>query len=86
MDPATSEFFRDGVYDYAGEGVKRTIEEHAKYLAGLVSRYPIASIEDAMAEDDLKGWKLLMGMLGNKCQPELPAPGRGAPAPFCWQQ
>jgi enolase len=68
MDPATSEFFRDGVYDYAGEGVKRSIEEHAEYLAGLVSRYPIASIEDAMAEDDLKGWKLLMDVLGSKCQ------------------
>ncbi|QMU71826.1 phosphopyruvate hydratase [Streptacidiphilus sp. P02-A3a] len=68
MDPATSEFFRDGVYDYAGEGVKRTVEEHAEYLAGLVSRYPIASIEDAMAEDDLKGWKLLMEVLGDKCQ------------------
>jgi enolase len=68
MDPATSEFFRDGVYHYAGEGVERTVEEHAEYLAGLVSRYPIASIEDAMAEDDLKGWKLLMDVLGDRCQ------------------
>ncbi|MFJ8741434.1 phosphopyruvate hydratase [Embleya sp. NPDC127516] len=68
MDPASSEFFRDNVYDYAGEGVKRSIEEHAEYLAGLVSRYPIASIEDPMAEDDLKGWKLLMDVLGSKCQ------------------
>ncbi|WP_433498650.1 phosphopyruvate hydratase [Sphaerimonospora sp. CA-214678] len=68
MDPATSEFFRDGVYDYAGEGVKRTVEEHAEYLSGLVSRYPIASIEDAMAEDDIKGWKLLMDVLGDRCQ------------------
>lgn len=68
MDPASSEFFRDNVYDYAGEGVKRSIEEHAEYLAGLVSRYPIASIEDPMAEDDLKGWKLLMDVLGSNCQ------------------
>ncbi|RJQ75499.1 phosphopyruvate hydratase [Pseudonocardiaceae bacterium YIM PH 21723] len=68
MDPATSEFYRDGVYDYAGEGVKRTVEEHAEYLAGLVARYPIASIEDAMAEDDFDGWKLLMQVLGDKCQ------------------
>jgi len=68
MDPAASEFFRDGVYDYAGEGVKRSIEEHAEYLAGLVSRYPVASIEDAMAQDDLKGWKLLMDVLGDRCQ------------------
>ncbi|MGW1990378.1 phosphopyruvate hydratase [Embleya sp. NPDC001921] len=68
MDPASSEFFRDGVYDYAGEGVERSIEEHAEYLAGLVSRYPIASIEDPMGEDDLKGWKLLMDVLGDRCQ------------------
>ncbi|MBT2492938.1 phosphopyruvate hydratase [Streptomyces sp. ISL-96] len=68
MDPATSEFFRDGVYDYAGEGKKRSIEEHAQYLSDLVSRYPIASIEDAMAEDDFEGWKLLMQVLGDKCQ------------------
>ena len=68
MDPAASEFFRDGVYDYAGEGVKRSIEEHAEYLAALVSRYPVASIEDAMAQDDLKGWKLLMDVLGDRCQ------------------
>ncbi|PRH79811.1 phosphopyruvate hydratase [Streptomyces solincola] len=68
MDPATSEFFKDGVYDYAGEGVKRSVEEHAQYLAGLVSRYPVASIEDAMAEDDFEGWKLLMEVLGDKCQ------------------
>ncbi|MFC1417830.1 phosphopyruvate hydratase [Streptacidiphilus cavernicola] len=68
MDPATSEFYRNGVYDYAGEGVERSVEEHVEYLAGLVSRYPIASIEDAMAEDDLKGWKLLMQVLGDRCQ------------------
>ncbi|WP_371617704.1 phosphopyruvate hydratase [Streptomyces sp. NBC_00454] len=68
MDPATSEFFKDGVYDYAGEGVKRSIEQQVEYLAGLVSRYPISSIEDAMAEDDFDGWKLLMQELGDKCQ------------------
>jgi enolase len=68
MDPATSEFFEDGVYDYAGEGVKRSVEEHAQYLAGLVARYPVASIEDGMAEDDFAGWKLLMEVLGDKCQ------------------
>ncbi|WP_328315974.1 phosphopyruvate hydratase [Streptomyces sp. NBC_00388] len=68
LDPATSEFFHDGVYDYAGEGVKRSIDEHAAYLAELVSRYPIASIEDAMAEDDIEGWKQLTASLGNKIQ------------------
>lgn len=68
MDPATSEFFRDGVYDYAGEGVRRSPEEHVVYLAGLVERHPVASIEDAMAEDDLDGWRLLMGRLGDRVQ------------------
>jgi enolase len=68
MDPATSEFFRDGVYDYAGEGRRRTVEEHVDYLAGLVARYPVASIEDPMAGDDLDGWRLLMSRLGEHCQ------------------
>lgn len=56
---AASEFFRDGGYDYAGEGRKRSIEEHLGYLGGLVERYPIASIEDPMAEEDFEGWKRL---------------------------
>ncbi|MEU1513138.1 phosphopyruvate hydratase [Streptomyces sp. NPDC005811] len=68
MDPATSEFYRNGVYDYAGEGVKRSVEEHIAYLAGLVARYPIASIEDAMAEDDIEGWKQVTRELGGKIQ------------------
>ncbi|TKA01398.1 phosphopyruvate hydratase [Actinacidiphila oryziradicis] len=68
MDPATSEFFRDGIYDYVGEGRRRTLEEHVDYLAGLVARYPVASIEDPMAEDDLDGWRLLMSRLGERCQ------------------
>ncbi|GAA3810839.1 phosphopyruvate hydratase [Streptomyces coacervatus] len=68
MDPATSEFFRDGVYDYAGEGVRRTPAEHADYLAALVDRYPVASIEDPMAEDDHDGWRALTARLGDRCQ------------------
>ncbi|MEU6375061.1 phosphopyruvate hydratase [Streptomyces sp. NPDC046909] len=68
MDPATSEFFRDGVYDYAGEGVRRTPAEHAAYLAELVDRYPVASIEDPMAEDDHDGWRDLTARLGERCQ------------------
>ncbi|WAZ26262.1 phosphopyruvate hydratase [Streptomyces cinnabarinus] len=68
MDPATSEFFRDGVYDYAGEGVRRTPAEHADYLATLVDRYPVASIEDPMAEDDHEGWRALTARLGDRCQ------------------
>ncbi|MFE5867727.1 phosphopyruvate hydratase [Streptomyces roseifaciens] len=68
LDPATSEFFRGGVYDYAGEGVKRSVEEHVAYLTELVSRYPIASIEDAMAEDDIEGWKQVTAELGGRIQ------------------
>ncbi|GHE05035.1 phosphopyruvate hydratase [Streptomyces alanosinicus] len=68
MDPATSEFFRDGVYDYTGEGVRRTPAEHADYLAGLVERHPVASIEDPMAEDDHAGWRELTARLGDRCQ------------------
>ncbi|MEV6115215.1 phosphopyruvate hydratase [Streptomyces sp. NPDC052109] len=68
MDPASSEFFRDGVYDYTGEGVRRTAAEHADYLAGLVDRYPVASIEDPMAEDDHDGWRELTARLGDRCQ------------------
>ncbi|NUP17616.1 MAG: phosphopyruvate hydratase [Streptomyces sp.] len=68
MDPATSEFFRDGVYDYAGEGVRRTPAEHADYLAALVDAYPVASVEDPMAEDDHEGWRALTARLGDRCQ------------------
>jgi enolase len=68
MDPASSEFFRDGVYDYTGEGVRRTPTEHAGYLAALVDRYPVASIEDPMAEDDHDGWLDLTARLGDRCQ------------------
>jgi enolase len=68
MDPASSEFFRDGVYDYAGEGVRRTPSEHADYLAGLIDNYPVVSIEDPMAEDDLDGWRELTARVGDRCQ------------------
>ncbi|MEV6759286.1 phosphopyruvate hydratase [Streptomyces sp. NPDC051105] len=68
MDPASSEFFRDGGYDYTGEGVRRTPAEHADYLAALVDRYPVASIEDPMAEDDHAGWRDLTARLGDRCQ------------------
>ncbi|MFE5393206.1 phosphopyruvate hydratase [Streptomyces sp. NPDC056568] len=68
MDPASSEFFRDGVYDYAGEGVRRTPAEHAEYLVKLIDAYPVVSIEDPMAEDDLTGWRDLTGRVGDRCQ------------------
>ncbi|MER7775976.1 phosphopyruvate hydratase [Streptomyces sp. NPDC096191] len=68
MDPASSEFFRDGVYDYAGEGVRRTPSEHADYLAKLIDAYPVVSIEDPMAENDLDGWRELTARVGDRCQ------------------
>ncbi|MFJ8857601.1 phosphopyruvate hydratase [Streptomyces sp. NPDC102451] len=68
MDPASSEFFRDGVYDYAGEGVRRTPSENADYLAGLIDAYPVVSIEDPMAENDLDGWRELTARVGDRCQ------------------
>src|SRR5690348_4306312 len=68
LDCAASEFFKDGAYRYAGEGKTRSKAEQAQYLADLVTRYPIASIEDGMAEDDFEGWKRLTDLLGAKCQ------------------
>jgi enolase len=68
LDCASTEFFKDGAYHYAGEGTIRSQEEQAKYLASLVARYPIVSIEDGMAEDDFAGWKALTDMVGTTCQ------------------
>jgi len=68
LDPAATEFFKDGGYHYAGEGRVRSIREQANYLADLVSRYPIVSIEDGMAEDDMEGWKIVTDLIGDKCQ------------------
>lgn len=68
LDPASTEFFKNGSYVYEGEGKTRSKEEQAKYLAELTSRYPIASIEDGMAEDDFEGWKRVTDLIGNKCQ------------------
>ena len=68
LDPASTEFFKSGYYVYEGEGKTRSKEEQAKYLAELASRYPIASIEDGMAEDDFDGWKLVTDLIGNYCQ------------------
>jgi enolase len=68
LDCASTEFFKSGKYVYEGEGKSRTHQEQAKYLADLVSNYPIVSIEDGMAEDDMEGWKLLTDMIGGKCQ------------------
>jgi enolase len=68
LDPAATEFFKDGAYHYGGEGKIRSKREQANYLADLVSRYPIVSIEDGMAEDDMEGWKMLTDLIADKCQ------------------
>jgi len=72
LDCAASEFFENGKYNYKkfeGEnGAIRTSEEQTEYLAELLSKYPIDSIEDGMSEDDWDGWKILNARIGDKCQ------------------
>ena len=68
LDPASSEFFRDGAYVLAGEGRSLSPAEMAGYYADLVDRYPIVSIEDGMAEEDWDGWRLLTDAVGDRCQ------------------
>ena len=68
LDPASTEFFKDGAYVYAGEGKTRSVPEQVDYLAKLVSAYPILSIEDGLAEDDWEGWRLATEKLGAKIQ------------------
>ena len=72
MDCASSEFYKDGIYDYTkfeGEkGVKRTTDEQVDYLEKLINEYPIDSIEDGMSENDWAGWKKLTDRIGNHCQ------------------
>jgi enolase len=68
LDPAASEFFRDGVYDLAGEGVKKTSDEMIEFWKEWCTRYPIVSIEDGLAEDDWAGWAGLTRALGDRCQ------------------
>ncbi len=68
LDCAATEFFKDGGYRYEGEGVTRSPDEQAEYLAKLVESYPIVSIEDGMAEDDFDGWFKLTRRVGERCQ------------------
>lgn len=68
LDCASTEFFRDGKYVYEGEGKTRSVSEQARYLADLVGRYPIVTIEDGMSEDDMDGWKEITDLIGKKCQ------------------
>lgn len=68
LDCAASEFYRDGQYDLSGEGKVFDSNGFADYLAELVARYPIISIEDGLDESDWDGWKVLTGKIGDKCQ------------------
>ena len=72
MDCASSEFYRDGVYDYTlfegAAGARRTADEQIAYLEQLVSKYPIDSIEDGMSENDWEGWRRLTERIGDRCQ------------------
>jgi len=72
LDCASSEFYNDGIYDYTKfEGpnaAKRNAAEQAAYLEELITKYPIDSIEDGMAESDWDGWKLLTDKIGDRCQ------------------
>jgi len=68
LDCAATEFFKDGAYHMDGEGRTLSPQEMAAYLAELAGAYPIASVEDGMAEDDLVGWKALTDALGDRMQ------------------
>ena len=71
LDCASSEFFKDGKYDYGmfeRNGIKRSSEEQVAFLEKLVGSFPIDSIEDGMAQNDWEGWRLLTSKLGGTCQ------------------
>jgi enolase len=68
LDVASTEMYKDGKYHFEGEGITRTSEEMIAFYEELVSKYPIISIEDGLAEDDWEGWKLLTERLGRKVQ------------------
>lgn len=68
IDAASSEFYKDGKYDLAGEGKIKSAEEMVDFYEYLVGKYPIVSIEDGLAEEDWDGWKVLTDRLGKKVQ------------------
>jgi enolase len=68
LDPASSEFYENGLYELSGEGKSLSREEMVGYYARLVNEYPILSIEDGVAEDDWEGWSLITKELGDRVQ------------------
>jgi len=72
LDPAASEFYKDGIYNYSKfegpKGARKTSKEQVDYFEQLINKYPIDSIEDGMAENDWDGWKMLTDRIGKRCQ------------------
>ncbi len=68
LDCAASEYFGNGLYRFDGEGISRSPEDNVDYLASLVEKFPVCSIEDGCSEDDWEGWKHLTEVLGTRCQ------------------
>jgi enolase len=72
LDPAASEFYKDGMYNYSKfegpKGARKTSKEQVDYFEQLINKYPIDSIEDGMAESDWDGWKMLNDRIGKRCQ------------------
>jgi enolase len=72
LDPAASEFYKDGIYNYSKfegpKGARKTSKEQVDYFEQLVNKYPIDSIEDGMAESDWDGWKMLTDRIGKRIQ------------------
>jgi enolase len=72
LDPAASEFYKDGMYNYSlfegPKGARKTSKEQVDYFEQLINKYPIDSIEDGMAESDWDGWKMLTDRIGKRCQ------------------
>jgi len=68
MDPASSEFYKDGRYHLRTEGRELTSAEMTEYYAALIDEFPVVLLEDGLAEDDWSGWALLQDRLGNKIE------------------
>ncbi len=68
LDPASSEFYREGRYELAGEGRSLSSEEMVEFWRGVIDGFPVVSLEDGMAENDLEGWKMLTEALGSRVQ------------------
>jgi enolase len=68
LDPASTEFYQDGVYNLAGEGIALTAGEFVEYLTDWIEKFPIVSIEDGLAEDDWEHWQALTAVVGDRVQ------------------